>query len=166
LRLCLLDSGSEVTLIPTSYIGRREIQWTHRKIWAANGTEIPVKGWISFTANMDAVRVEICGLVTDHVAEVYLGHDWLQLNRGQWDFGKGEIMLDGRRHWLAAKKSRVHGDDASSLRLLWPSQRGHSLTYRLEQSTIVYLNGKKRSSSRGRRSRGRSRTVCSWLVRY
>jgi len=39
-----LDSGSEVTLIPTSFIGNRKIQWTQRKIWAANGTEIPVKG--------------------------------------------------------------------------------------------------------------------------
>ena len=62
-RLCLLDSGSEVTLILTSYIGRKKIQWTDRKLWAANGTEIPVRGWISLTAYVGETRVEIDGLV-------------------------------------------------------------------------------------------------------
>ena len=105
-RLCLLDSGSEVTLIPTGFIGNRRIQWTQRKIWAANGTEIPVKGWISLTAYVDGSRVEICGLVTDHVSDIFLGLDWLQLNQIEWNFGKGEIILDGKRHRLVAKKTR------------------------------------------------------------
>ena len=56
-RLSRLDSGSEVTLIPSGFIGNRKIQWTQRKIWAANGTEIPVKGWISLTAYIDGSRV-------------------------------------------------------------------------------------------------------------
>jgi len=105
-RLCLLVSGSQVTLIPTSYIGKRKIQWTRRKIWTANGTEIPVKGWVSLAAYIDRVRVEICGLVTDHVTDVFLGLDWLQINQVEWKFGKGEMVLDGRRHRLVAKKSR------------------------------------------------------------
>ena len=105
-RLCLLDSGSEVTLIPADFIGRRKVQGTHRRISAANGTEIPVKGWVSLPAYIDGVRVEVSGLVTDHVADVYLGHDWLQQNRVHWDFGNGEITLYGRRHRLVAKKSR------------------------------------------------------------
>ena len=70
-RLCLLDSGSEVTLIPTGLIDNRKIQWTQRKIWTANGMEIPVKGWISLTAYTDGSCVEICGLVTDHVSDIF-----------------------------------------------------------------------------------------------
>jgi len=58
-----------------------KIQWTQRKIWAANGTEIPVNGWVSLTAYVDGSRVEICGLVTDHVSDNFLGLDWLQLNQ-------------------------------------------------------------------------------------
>jgi len=51
--------------------------------------------------------VEICGLVTDHASDIFLGHDWLLLNQVQWKFGRGEITLDGRRHRLVAKKSRA-----------------------------------------------------------
>ena len=106
-RLCLLDSGSEVTLIPTSFIGNRKVQWTRRKIWAANGTEIPVKGWISLNAYVGGQRVEISGLVTDHIADIFLGLDWLQLNAVDWNFGRGEIVLNGKRHRLLAKKMRT-----------------------------------------------------------
>jgi len=105
-RLCLLGSGSEVTLIPTGFIGNRKIQWTQRKIWAANCTKIPVKGWISLTAYIDGSCVEVCGLVTDHVSDIFLGLDWLQLNQIEWSFGKGEIIMDGKRHRLVAKKTR------------------------------------------------------------
>jgi len=106
-RLCLLDSGSEVTLIPSSFIGNRKIQWTRRKIWAASGTEIPVKGWVSLTAYVNGVRVEICGLVTDHVPDIFLGLDRLQLNQVEWKFDSDEIVLDIKRHRLVAKKSRA-----------------------------------------------------------
>jgi len=102
----LLDSGSEVTLIPTSHVGSRKIQWTGRKLWAANGTEIPVCGWISLTAYVRKTRVEIDGLVTDHVKDIFLGADWLQLNDVEWKFGKGEVVIDGARHRLVSRRSR------------------------------------------------------------
>jgi len=101
-----LDSGSEVTLIPTSLIGNREIQGTMRQIWAVNGSAIPVKGWISLTAYINGVQVKICGLVSDCVSDVVLGHDWLLLNDVRWDFSRGEIELDGRRHRLVSKQCR------------------------------------------------------------
>jgi len=82
--LCLLDSGSEITLIPSSFIGNGKIQWTQHKIWAANGTEISVKGWILLTTYIDVSRVEICGLVTNHVSDIFLGLDWHQLNQIEW----------------------------------------------------------------------------------
>ena len=64
------------------------------------------EGWISITAYIDGVRGEICGLITDHVDDIFLGLDWLQLNKVEWDFGKGLIVLDGKRHRLLAKRSR------------------------------------------------------------
>jgi len=45
---CLLDSGSEVTLIPTSLIGNREIQGTMRQTWAVNGSQFRLRaGFLS-----------------------------------------------------------------------------------------------------------------------
>ena len=70
-------------------------------------TEIPVKGWVSLNAYVDGARVEICGLVTDHVSDIFLGQDWLLLNQVEWKFSRGEIILDGRQHRLVAKKSRT-----------------------------------------------------------
>jgi len=51
--------------------------------------------------------VEICGLVTDHVSDIFLGLDWLPLNQIEWNFGKDEIIMDGKRHRLVAKKTRA-----------------------------------------------------------
>jgi len=43
--------------------------------------------------------------VADHTSDIFLGLDWLQLNRIEWNFGKGEIILEGKRHRLVAKKT-------------------------------------------------------------
>ena len=51
--------------------------------------------------------MEICGLVTDHVPDIFLGLDRLQLNQVEWKFDSDEIVLDGKRHRLVAKKSRA-----------------------------------------------------------
>ena len=34
----------------------------------------------------------------NHVTDIFLGLDWLQLNQVEWNFGRGEIILDGKRH--------------------------------------------------------------------
>jgi len=64
------------------------------------------KEWIALAAYTNGQRVEIAGLVTDHIADIFLGFDWLQLNNVDWSFGKGEIVLDGKRHRLLAKRTR------------------------------------------------------------
>jgi len=79
---------------------------TTKTVWAANGTTIPVAGWIELTAFIGDTRTEISGFVTDHVKDVFLGSDWLQDNNVQWDFGSGSIIINESRCRLVAKKSK------------------------------------------------------------
>jgi len=75
-------------------------------VWAANGTPIPVAGWIELSAFVGDTRTEISGFATDHVKDVFLGLDWLQDNKVQWDFGSGGVIINGARYRLVAKKSK------------------------------------------------------------
>ena len=50
--------------------------------------------------------MEISGLVSDHVADIFLGLDCLQLNNVKWHFGRDEVLLDGKCHRLQAKRPR------------------------------------------------------------
>ena len=47
---CLLDSGSEISLIPSECVGKTRVLPTTKTVWAANGTVIPIAGWIELTA--------------------------------------------------------------------------------------------------------------------
>ena len=101
---CLLDTGCEVTVIPARLAEERKIFWTPRRLLAANGTSIPVLGWTSLRANVGSSPIEINGLVCEHVSEVMLGIDWLHDNDVTWNFTRGEVVIAGRTHTLAAKK--------------------------------------------------------------
>jgi len=74
---CLVDTGSDTTLIPTSFTKGCRILPTRQKISAANGTEIPLIGYTSVVAKLGKQRLEFTGLVTEHVSQPYLGIDWL-----------------------------------------------------------------------------------------
>jgi len=74
---CLVDTGSDATLIPASLTKGCRILPTRQKISAANGTEIPLTGYTSVVAKLGKQRLVIVGLVTEHVSQRYLGIDWL-----------------------------------------------------------------------------------------
>jgi len=66
----LLDTGCEVTVIPTKLVRRRQLQYTTRTLIAANGTQIPIAGWTTIKAYVGKSPVIISGLVSEHVTEV------------------------------------------------------------------------------------------------
>jgi len=70
---CLVDTGSDATLIPASFAKGCRILPTRQKISAANGTEIPLTGYTSVVAKLGKQRLVITGVVTEHVSQPYLG---------------------------------------------------------------------------------------------
>ena len=74
---CLLDTGSDVTLIPATLIKDEPIQSSTYVLKAANGTEIPILGEVSLAFKLGGYTGSISGLASEHVSEVILGINWL-----------------------------------------------------------------------------------------
>ena len=70
---CLLDSGSEVTLLPESLCKGMELKPTDKVLVAANGTSIEVLGTVRLLAQLQKVKLDVSGFVSPHVTEVMLG---------------------------------------------------------------------------------------------
>ena len=100
---CLLDTGSDVTLLPSSLTSGVQLEPTARRIRAANGTAIKVNGTATVEANAGAHHMTITGLVSPHVNEVMLGIGFLKQERAIWNFDLGEVILSGFRHKLCAR---------------------------------------------------------------
>lgn len=77
---CLLDTGSEVSLLPASLVRSELLQPTTQTLRAANGTEIGVLGEATLSFKTRFFSSTITGLVSDHIAEIMLRVDWLTQN--------------------------------------------------------------------------------------
>ena len=106
LQYCLLDTGSQVTLIPSRYVKPSDVFKTTQRCLAANGTRIPLRGHGRLRASLGGVTVHIQGLVSDHIPHIMLGSDWMSANKVNWCFGRNEINIRGRNYRLDTKVSR------------------------------------------------------------
>jgi len=97
---CLLDTGSDVTVIPASIAEGLQMKESSRVLTAANGTEIAVLGEVTLPFVLRNYKSTMTGLVTEHVSEIMLGIDWLVENQATWEFDKSRIKLGGAYHNL------------------------------------------------------------------
>ena len=93
-----MDTGSESTPFLYSIVDKSAIQDTTEKITAANHTEIPILGKIVLPIQIGEFKSTIRGLVSDHVAEIMMGMDWLSANDISWKFGEKQIRIRGKKH--------------------------------------------------------------------
>jgi hypothetical protein len=100
----LLDSGSEVSLLPARFVDPQLITPTSQTLKAANGTLIAVLGQATLQIQFGQIVTSITGLVSEHVAEIMLGIDWLMDKQVVWDFYKGRIKF-GRKFYPLHNKS-------------------------------------------------------------
>ncbi|ESN91434.1 hypothetical protein HELRODRAFT_165468 [Helobdella robusta] len=99
-RLGLLDSGSSVSIVPTSMVDITKIRPTEKRLKAANNTEIPVKGEMKLQIKVDDYSKSALVLVSDHVSEIVLGLDWLKNNHISWKFGEGKIAVGNKNRTM------------------------------------------------------------------
>jgi hypothetical protein len=102
---CLLDTGSETSLIPSQLVDQACIVRTSQTLKAANGTPITVLGKATLPLRVGNVDTEVTGLVSDHVAEVMLGIEWITANGAIWDFTKSSIWIGGEQHRLRSRNN-------------------------------------------------------------
>ena len=72
---CLLDTGSEASLLPAVMLDPHVIVRTSQTLKAANGTVIPILGEASVKLRIGLFETSINGLVSEHISEVMLGID-------------------------------------------------------------------------------------------
>jgi len=97
---CLLDTGSDVTVIPASLVCRDDIKDTVHTLSAANATEIAVIGEVSLPFSVGEFKETLTGLVSEHVDEVMLGIDWMVSNSVIWEFDRSRIKIDKKYYGL------------------------------------------------------------------
>ena len=101
---CLLDTGSEVTLIPGSLMQELPKKSVTLQRRAANGTHIEVLGLVSLPVVLRGRQLLICGVASDHVGEMLLDSEWLEEEHAIWDMRSGELYMHGVMFPLKAKR--------------------------------------------------------------
>jgi len=100
---CLLDTGSEATILPATMVILSEIQNTMHTLTAANGTPIPLLGEVTLPIWIGQHKTYLTGLVSEHVEEIMLGVDWMFTNKIIWNFDSTEIQIGGKFYQLQSK---------------------------------------------------------------
>ena len=77
---CLVDTGSEVTIINESLVRADEIRESTRTLRAANGSSIRVAGVVEFPLFLGRHQFQSSFIVSPQVQNVILGLDWLELH--------------------------------------------------------------------------------------
>ena len=99
----LLDTGSEVTLLPKHLADLTQLNRASRKLRAANGTKINIIGEWRTTVTMGPLRVRMNFIVSDQIDELLVGIDWMRENGCGLSFADLTIELKGYRFPLHRK---------------------------------------------------------------
>jgi hypothetical protein len=101
---CLLDTGSEISLLPATIVSSHLLSPTSQILTAANRTPIPVLGEATVPLSMGTYHASVTGLVSEHVAEVMLGIERLTANDAIWNFRTACLQLQGTEHRLKDRR--------------------------------------------------------------
>jgi predicted aspartyl protease len=147
----LLDTGCELLLVPRKLVSHLELQATEQRVYAANGTEIPVAGHVDVDIEVGRQRTTVRLLVSDDVDELMLGIDWLTATGCHWDFCQRMLLIRGEPVPLLSRKSRIlcrrviahcdvivpAGHQANvPLRFMWPNLRTPSGNWLVERNLL------------------------------
>jgi len=107
--VCLLDSGCELSMLPRRYVQNADLNPTNIKMYAANGTNIPVMGSVRISFTASGIPVSTTFLVSEAVDEPMLGLDWLTENKCIWKYGEGILCIGEASIQLQARPRRAAG---------------------------------------------------------
>ena len=99
----LLDTGSEVTLLPKHLADLSQLNRSSRTLRAANGTLINIVGEWKTVVTIGPVSVTMNFIVSDQIDELLVGIDWMRDNGCVISFADLTLELQGYRFPLLAK---------------------------------------------------------------
>jgi len=96
--LCLVDTGSEVSLVPFKIVRGVTLDPCNRSLMAANGSEIRVLGEVHLSLKVGRnFEIPSSLLVSDQITEPIMGMDWLREHRCRLGFGNGALFIGRQR---------------------------------------------------------------------
>ena len=109
---CLIDSGSEATIINESLVPSDEIRESNRTLIAANGSSIEVSGVVDLPLFVGRHQFQSCFIVSPQIRNVILGLDWLEAHDCLIDCKNMTLIAGNRRfklgHVNIARKGPVN----------------------------------------------------------
>ena len=104
---CLLDTGCDMSAIGCRMLADDvQLEPTTQTLTAANGTKIPVIGQVTVKFKVAGCCCSAKLLVSEVLDEFILGIDWLSQMQCRWDFGCGQLELEGR--WVKLHRRPTH----------------------------------------------------------
>ena len=100
---CLIDTGSDYTVIPSKYVEGLEIRPTTVQLKAVNGSLIEVLGEVDLMFKLKVETDPVTAIVSDHVSEPIIGTDWMMANRATISLHNGTIQINGKENNLICK---------------------------------------------------------------
>ena len=92
---CLIDTGSEVNIIPKKHITVVDVMNSSKTLEAANGTTIGVIDEVELGVDIAGKSILTRFVVSDQIDEAILGVDWLQSNDCSIQFSRNILKLGG-----------------------------------------------------------------------
>jgi len=114
----LLDSGCEVSVIGKRLLPKDVVlQPAGTDLLAANRTKIPILGRLDMTFLLGGKTYFVKLAVTSAIDELLLGVDFLSRYSAKWNFGAGELYLEGQTFPLQQKVianqiRRIYADES------------------------------------------------------
>ena len=109
---CLIDSGSEATIINESLVPSDEIRESSRTLIAANGSSIEVSGVVDLPLFVGRHQFQSSFIVSPQIRNVILGLDWLEAHDCLIDCKNMTLIAGNRRfklgHVNIARKGPVN----------------------------------------------------------
>ena len=109
---CLIDSGSEATIINESLVPSDEIRDSSRTLIAANGSSIKVSGVVDLPLFVGRHKFQFSFIVSPQIRNVILGLDWLEAHDCLIDCKNMTLIAGNRRfklgHVNIARKGPVN----------------------------------------------------------
>ena len=109
---CLIDSGSEATIINESLVPSDEIRESSRTLIAANGSSIEVSGVVDLPLFVGRHKFQSSFIVSPQIRNVILGLDWLEAHDCLIDCKNMTLIAGNRRfklgHVNIARKGPVN----------------------------------------------------------
>ena len=99
----LLDTGSEVTLLPKHFADLSQLNRSSRTLRAANGTLINIVGEWKTVVTIGPVSATMNFIVSDQIDELLVGIDWMRDNSCVLSFADLTLELQGYHFPLLSK---------------------------------------------------------------